>query len=53
MEKLSLDPFSSNVVTMDDYDNISEADFAGELTELSGMEKERASLKTYLPVRDF
>ena len=33
---------------MDDDDSISEGDFAGELTELSAMEKQRAALQTYL-----
>jgi proteasome activator subunit 4 len=46
--KLPPDSFLTSVITMDDDDNISETDSAGELTGQSAMEQQRASLQTYL-----
>ena len=47
IQKSSLDPLSTSIGTMDD-DDISEIESPGELTEQSAMEKQLASLQTYL-----
>jgi len=46
-EKSPPDPLSTTIITMDD-DDISEIDSPGEVTEQSAMEKQLASLQTYL-----